>query len=416
MRRHTDEYPAMRSARRLVPGSVAIIAICGLLCLLAAGGPGIAAGSDPARQIDVTRLDPAETEALGWDPKGLDAVFRHAATLSSDVLMIVTDGRVVGAMGDPARPYNTHSMRKAFLSALVGRHLGNGPHEIPLEASLEELGINDEPRPLTPPQRQATVLHLLKSVSGINHPAAAEEGLLDAKKQRLGDGENEPGKIWAYNNWDYNALTTIFERRTGLTVAEAFAGDFAQPLGMQDFGPAAVTYIAAPDLSRHRAAAFRLSGRDLARFGQLYLDRGMVDGKRLLSEDWIARITRDFSVTGEKDALRSGHGYLWWIPGAETGLPDGTYWAWGLGQQGLFVIPAWHTVIVHQSDMTAFLERFIRAMRERGLKANDALEEIALSCLQPANRMSEFCIEDRFVLRREFHKLISLIAEARRRD
>lgn len=387
--------------------------VLGYLILTGERGLSRAESPFPSRSLEVARLSAAETEGLGWDPDGLDAVFAHAGGLSSDVLMIVTEGRVVGAFGDTGKRYPVHSIRKALLSALVGQHIGAGPRQIPLDGTLEALGIDDSPGPLTPLQRQATVLHLLKNLSGINRPAAAEAGLTAEKTHRLGNRENEPGTVWAYNNWDHNALTTVFETRTGLSVADAFQAGLAEPLGLRDHTADAVSYSQEPELSRHRAASFQMSGRDLARFGELYLNEGVIGGRRLLPADWTARITTDFVETGET-GLTQGHGYLWWVPGPETGLPERSFWAFGLGHQGLFVIPEWRTVVVHQAEMAAFLKRFFELTKDEGVPAEAAIERLALSCLKPDQRQSPFCIEHRFVLRREFNELISLIAAARR--
>jgi CubicO group peptidase (beta-lactamase class C family) len=138
----------------------------------------------------------------------------------------------------------------------------------------------------------------------------------------------------------------------------------------------------------------------------------VIDNQTILPESWIDRITTDFAATGEED-LSAGHGYLWWIPGSETGLPKGTYWAKGLGSQALFVIPEWRTVIAHISDMTEFLNRFLDLTRDKTIDAEDVLEQLALLCLQRSERGTEFCREDRFILRREFDELISLVVEAR---
>jgi CubicO group peptidase (beta-lactamase class C family) len=162
-----------------------------------------------------------------------------------------------------------------LLSAIVGQHVGTGPNQINLESTLAELGINDKPIPLTPLQQQAKVLHLIKSTSGINHPAAAEGGLMERDKdKRLGHKPNPPGTVWAYNNWDYNALTTIFEQETGLTIYEAFKEGIAEPLEMQDFNEKSVYYEYEKELSMHPKAGFKMSARDLAKFGQLYLNKG----------------------------------------------------------------------------------------------------------------------------------------------
>ncbi|GAB5375864.1 MAG: hypothetical protein AcusKO_23260 [Acuticoccus sp.] len=394
-------------------GAVAVAAIV-LAYLLATGERGLSSRERPQRSLDVVRLDAAATERLGWRSAGLDAVLDFAATLSADSLIIMTDGEIVASFGDLTLPLATHSIRKALLGAVVGQHVGDGARQIPLDATLGELGIDDAPQPLTALQKNATVRHLLKSVSGINHSAAAEAGLTAEKDRLLGADENEPGTTWAYNNWDYNALTTIFEARTGQTVGEAFLSGIAEPLGMSDFSPADVTYLDAPERSRHRAVAFRLSARDLARFGTLYLARGTLGGKEIIPASWIARITDDYTVTGRSD-LRWGHGYLWWLPDPELGLPAGTFWAWGLGNQALIVIPAWNTVVVHQSDTTAFLKRFL-PMLSSDTSADAVIEDLIRSCRRRADRSSEYCVEHRFTTRREFEQLVALIVDARLRQ
>lgn len=357
------------------------------------------------------RADEREIRQLGWHPARLKAVFDYAATLSTDTLLIVTGGKTVGAFGDPKRSYRVHSVRKALLSALVGQHIGTGPKQIRLSSTLADLGIDDSPGPLTSLQKQATVLHLIKSISGINHAAAAEGGQAAEKRRRLGTGENVPGTKWAYNNWDYNALTTIFETRTGLSIAEAFDIGLAKPLRMQDFTRSDVRYIASARRSKHRAAMFRMSGRDLAKFGMLYLKKGSANGRQVIPEAWIGRVPGDSVGTGI-GGLRARHSYLWWVPAGDTRLPGGTFWALGLGQQAVFVIPAWRTVIVHQSDTTAFFSRFLKMIRS-GTPPNAALNSMIRLCLDFANRSSDYCKRHRFILRGEFRQLISRIAHAR---
>lgn len=391
---------------------LALIAGSVLIYLIQTGERGLGGYARPARPIDVTRLGAAESRNLGWREEGLDAVFDYATTLSTDSFMIVTNGQIVGSFGDLSIPYNVHSMRKVFLSALVGQQAGNGVNQVPLDATLLQLGIDDAPIPLSEIQRSATVNHLLKSTSGINHPAAAEAGLTLEKTRRLGDGENQPGAIWAYNNWDYNALTTIFEKRTGLSVANAFLKGIAEPAGMRDFEVDDVSYVSDPARSQHRSAAFRMSARDVAIFGQIYLNSGRLKNRQILPASWIERIVTGYTETGRND-LRWGHSDLWWLPNPKEGLPEGTFWGWGLGNQALFVIPAWDTVIVVQSDTTEFLKRFFPMITGGEKTAEAALEELILSCIDPDVRESEYCVEHRFTTRREFEKLIAAIRDAR---
>ncbi len=390
---------------------VALIVLFSILSYLVLAGIKLSNGA-AAEPSAIVTLSEGETRSLGWDPAGLEKVLTYLGGLSSDSMLIVTNGRTVMAYGDPSRRFHLHSIRKSFLNALIGSQVGSKPGEIDLDATLAELGIDDSPDPLTPLQKQATVRHLLMSVSGINHAAAAEAGLTAEKQRRLGTGENPPGSIWAYNNWDYNVLTSLFEQTAGQGVARAFEQRIAAPLGMQDFAPSDVDYAEAPELSQHRAAMFHMSARDLARFGQLYLDKGAAGGQRVLSETWIAQIQEAAVATGN-GGLRNRQGFLWWLPAAETGLPEGSFWAWGLGQQALFVIPAWDSVIVHQSDTTAFRKRFFALIREEGLAPAEAFEKLALSCHQTAGAPSDFCIHDRFILRREFAQLLMHVAAAR---
>lgn len=368
---------------------------------------------EPARHVAVARLDAGETARLGWDPGRLDAVFAYAATLSTDTLMIVTDRTAVATLGDASRSYDVYSVRKAILGALIGQHVGPGERQIPLDATLADLGIDDAPEPLTPLNRTATVLDLLRSVSGINHPAAAETPWMTADRdRRLGDRSNEPGKIWAYNNWDYNALTTILETRVGQPIANMFAEGIAGPTGMTDYTAGSVRYVAAPELSRHGAALFSMSGRDLARFGQLYLDRGALDGVPILPAAWIDRITGD-SVLTFMPGLARRQGYLWWIPDPDLGLPDGTFWAWGLANQAVFVIPGWRTVVVHQSDTAEAVRRGRDLMRTQGYSYEQAFEEMMTTCRDASRQASEFCVEHRPGIIEELQHLMTLIVKAR---
>jgi len=352
-----------------------------------------------------------QASAGGWNPQQLEQAYLYARALGSDTLLIITDDKVVGRLGSLDEPFNLHSIRKALLSALVGQHVGPGPAQIDLEATLQDLGIGDEPKPLLPVQRQAKVLHLIRSVSGINRDAAAEGGMFDEKKRRLGDQPNPPGSVWAYNNWDYNALTTIFEQRTGLPVADAFATGIAQPLGMQDFSRSHVRYSRSRAKSRHAAAMFRMSGRDLARVGRLYLAHGRWGERQIVPADWVDRITGDYSSTGD-GGLNAGHGYLWWLPDPDVGFPPGTYWASGFGRQALFVVPAWNTVIVHQADTRALLRRAGGISKESGVSLLQAVIELSRECIMEQVQ-SDFCRDDGFILKRNFRRLIDQIVDAR---
>jgi len=366
------------------------------MLLLATLGTAILSGCGPIQSPKPCPMTSAE-KTIGWDLQKIDEAFRYACELGTTTLIIVTDGKVVRSMGDVTVPYRVHSVRKALLSALVGQHIGTGPNQINLENTLAELGIDDDPHPLNDLQKQAKVVHLIKSISGINHPAAAEGGLMQTDKDRLlGKTPNIPGTKWAYNNWDYNALTTIFIQETGLSVFQAFKQGIADPLGMQDFSEDSVILEYERELSRHPKAGFRMSARDLAKFGQLYLNKGKWNGEQIIPEEWVDRITDDYTVTGE-ELLRSGHGYLWWVPtdkkAREMGIPEGTFVATGFGSQRIVAIPRWSTVIVHQVNVN---DCIVSVMQKHATSFKGAIIRLYL-CRYPFFSLRGECRECGFV-------------------
>ena len=353
----------------------------------------------------------------GWDESRLDAAFDLARRYGTGTLIVMTNGETVRTMGDIHTPHRVHSVRKALLSALIGQHAGTGPGKIDLDATLADLGIDDRPEPLTPLQRQATVRHLIKSVSGINHGAAAETpGMTAARKRRLGDRPHIPGTVWAYNNWDTNALTTIFEQSTGLRVAQAFKQGIAEPLNFRDFKPTSVFYSRNASLSMHAKAGFWMSARDLAKFGQLYLNRGRWHGKQVVPAAWIDRISTDFTPTGRM-GLGSGHGYLWWVPcdpeSRAAGIPQGTFIASGFGGQRIVVIPDWKTVVVHTVFTDDYFGFCADWARSRGFDLDLAATYSRTTCRLPEHAAEPFCRRCRYYSGGDFYVLFKKLIAAR---
>ncbi|KZK95096.1 hypothetical protein PsAD46_00866 [Pseudovibrio sp. Ad46] len=77
------------------------------------------------------------------------------------------------------------------------------------------------------------------------------------------------------------------------------------------------------------------------------------------------------------------------------------------------MIPEWNTIVIHQSDTTEFLKRFISLIHSEKMTGEEAIEQLILSCREAATRETEYCIEHRFISRREFKQLISLVVAAR---
>jgi len=261
-------------------------------------------------------------------------------TMPSAAYMVVYRGAVVVAWGDVERRYMCHSTRKSLLSGLIGAHVDAG--RIELHKSLAELGIDDIEDGLTDEEKTATIFDLLRARSGVYRLAAYEPPQNPKPKRHA----HKPGENWCYNNWDFNTLVTIFEQETGKRVFEEFERVFAEPLGMQDYRVRDGYYHYEPEKSEHPAYPFRLSGRDMARYGLLYLNGGEWDGRRVLSETWI----EDSRLAHSENAWGDGYGYMWWVSRQRDYEELEAYSARGVGNQFVQVLPGAEMVIVNRTN------------------------------------------------------------------
>ncbi len=302
------------------------------------------------------KADPAQA---GWRKDGLKAADAHFAARKPTALMVVQDGRIVGQWGDIAHKVNVASVRKSLISALYGIAVAEG--KIDLDATLAKLGIDDKPPSLTVAEKTATVRNLLMARSGVYREAAYETN--DMRDKRPERGSHAPDTYWYYNNWDFNALGTIYRERTGEDIFESFARRIAGPVGMEDFA-AADGKLHFEKQSQHPAYLFQLSARDAARVAQLYLQRGRWNGKQVVPEAWVDLTTALHSKTGRKDL---GYGYLWWaLPG--EGFGRGAALMSGFGGQTIAFVPSKRLVVAQIVDrrltQDVKLSEFVRLLQK----------------------------------------------------
>lgn len=277
-------------------------------------------------------------ETYGWSSEKIAALEAKVKATGTHGFMIVTRGKVIAAWADVDRTFLTHSIRKSFMSALYG--IAVAANKIDVERTLGSLGITEKNEALTPIELQARVIDLLKARSGVYIPAAGE--IESMSSERPARGSHKPGTFWYYNNWDFNVLGTIYRKLTGEDIFEAIDRRIAKPIGMQDYRPSSGEYYFA-DTSEHGAYIFRISARDLARFGHLFLNRGRWRDTQVVPAAWVDASVRSYStVAGNQYSAgsKTGYGYMWWIS-------DRGFTASGAGGQRLTVIPQIQTVIVN---------------------------------------------------------------------
>lgn len=325
--------------KRIVRRSV-IATLLLLLLVVATSGQALAQTRLPGKSWERA----PSPESLGWSTDKLQLARDYAATIQTAAVTIVVDGVVLDEWGETTKRFKVHSIRKSFLSALYGVQVKEG--RIRLTATLAELGVDDNEPRLTAIEKQATVGDLLKARSGIYHAALYETpGMAMSRPAR---GSYPPGTFWYYNNWDFNALGTIYEQLTKTTVFDDFKQRIAEPLDMEDFRHEDGTHVRG-DASIHAAYAFRMTARDMARFGLLYLHGGRWRERQVVPREWVAESTRAYSSLGQA----GGYGYMWWV---SAGGPHFTsaffkgevFSAQGAGGHYIVVVPYLDLVVVHR--------------------------------------------------------------------
>lgn len=279
-------------------------------------------------------IGPRQALAQADDPGSMFAAY--VAEAAPTALLAVRAGQPVFSHGDPMRKHPVASVRKSLVGALYG--IAVAERRIDLADTLEKLGIDDIAPSLSPAEKQATVADLLASRSGIYHVAARETA--DMRQRRPERGSHPPGSFWFYNNWDFNALGTIYRQCTGEDIFQSFAECIAKPIGMRDFVSSDGRYARSP-ASRHEAYVFSLSTRDMLRFGEMVLGQGQWEGRRIVPADWLAQ-----SLTARSQSARPGlgYGYLWWTLPAER-FGAGAGFAAGHGGQFIAVMPRQRMVV-----------------------------------------------------------------------
>jgi len=337
---------ASRPVRLFAAGLAAVF-------LLLAG----ACTSSPAGHADEAVFPLSSWEAIPRSQRSaacgreLDATRAYLKTLDTTALTAVQDGRVLFSEGPVDAVSIVFSVRKSLLSMMYGKYVAEGT--IDLDRTLADLGIDDLGG-LLASERKARLRDLLAARSGVYHPAANGGDDLAFAPAR---GSQLPGSYFLYNNWDFNAAGTAFEKLTGRSIYRAFADDLAAPLMLEDFHGARHQRSGDGAKSAHLAYPFFLSTRDMARLGYLMLRQGNWRGQQLVPAAWVAQITQPVTPSAQMHpphvARRGfGYGYLWWLLEEPPDSPlSGAYMAWGVHGQYILVIPKRHMVIAHKRQV-----------------------------------------------------------------
>ncbi len=295
----------------------------------------------------------SSAEEQGIDPEKIEDAYREAGRLDNIYsLLVVKNGFLIAEKyfngQDIAMANSTASVTKSFTSALAGIALREGVLSS-LDLRLCEFFPEIDWKSADPRKSEITLRQVLQMRSG--YPWEEADGYLTALFARsnwiplLAEFPlmSDPGTRWGYSNLMSHMMAVVISRAAGRTLL-SFAQEFL-------FTPLEIEVARWPRDANgyyYGMGDMQFTPRNLARFGQLYLDKGLFNGRQIVPEEWVDASFQVYSPTtypGEiMSAIRQlGYGYFWWsgVSGARR-----FNYAWGHGGQVIAVAGDLNMVVV----------------------------------------------------------------------
>jgi CubicO group peptidase (beta-lactamase class C family) len=311
----------------------------------------------------------ATPESVGFEPRQLCAIgdaVRHGRLRNVHGVVVVRQGRLVfeqyftgpdqhwgSPVGDvtfgPDTLHDVRSITKSIVSLLYGIAHGQGTvgsvDRPVLDAFPEFADLRTDPA-----RMRILVKHALTMTMGTewnedlpySNPRNGERQM-EAAADRYRFVLDRPlvaapGDRWNYNGGATAVIAKLVSRGTGRPLL-----DFAQEHLFAPLGITAVDWITDLKDEPKAASGLRLRPRDLAKIGQLVLQRGRWGAQEVIPERWLQEAT---TAQAQPDPFRR-YGYQWWLGGSPFGDAE-TPWVagFGLGGQRLFMVPELEVVVV----------------------------------------------------------------------
>ncbi len=304
----------------------------------------------------------------GLDARKLEAARRYAFSAGGSG-MILRRGTAVMRWGDQDQRYDIKSATKSFGATMLGVAIMDG--KIDLDALAQRyhpaLGVPPQSNTGTDWLSEITILHLATQTAGFDKPGGYEKLLF------------QPGTRWHYSdggpNWLAECITLEYRR----DLQDVMFQRVFTPLGISrddlrwrtnQYREARIEGI----VRREFGAGIHANVKALSRLGYLYLRGGRWRDKQILSEDFVKIATTPIKSvvglpewtgphdSGEADSdTKNSHasrtssdhyGLLWWNnqDGALPKVPRDAFWAWGLYDSLVVVIPSLDMVVVRGGE------------------------------------------------------------------
>lgn len=236
---------------------------------------------------------------------------------------------------------NIFSCTKSFISTLVGIALSAG-YISSLDENVVDYFSDRTIANLDSRKQAMTIEHLLTMTAGFDWPEHPYGAASPYNQMTSSDDwvqfvldrpmAHDPGEVWNYNSGASHLLSTIVNITTGYYTQEYAEDRLFAPLGITHYD-----WGEDPDENAFGGSSLRLTPRDMAKLGFLFLNNGTWDGEQIVPADWVSTATASHS---NLDA-QTGYGYQWW-----TSPLIEAYSARGHLGQLIYVFPNLNMVVV----------------------------------------------------------------------
>ena len=313
---------------------------------------------ETAEIIDLPRAETPDSVA-----KAMDAFFGQAEKDSMDIhsVMIVRNGNVIYSRwqneGSDTVPHVLHSVSKTFTATAVGLAISEG--KMTLTDKVIDYFPDQQPTEVSENLKKMTVRDLLTMSCGHD----TEPSWRDAKAEQdwvtlflSHPVVHEPGTFYLYNSLGTYMLSAIVQKVTGEKVVDYLNTRLFAPLHIDK-----PKWEESPQGINTGGWGLYLKTEDLAKMGQLLLQKGAWNGQQLIPAEWVAEMSKKQvesinpgtrieeaeakGMTKETSDWMQGYGYQMWR------CRPGCFRADGARGQYIIVIPDKEAVIAITSDV-----------------------------------------------------------------
>lgn len=319
-------------------------------------------------------------EAEGVSSEGIVQFFDALEGENNEIhsFVIIRHGKIISEAW--WKPYGKdlrhvmYSVSKSFTSIGVG--IAISENKLKLTDKVYTFFPESTPDTLSANMKDMTVEDLLKMATGMNtDPLYVARSAKNWPLLFLSSPvENKPGSVFKYNNMATFMLSAIVQKATGQKLVDYLKPRLFDPLGITNY-----KWDDTPEGYTLGAIGLKITSYDMARFGQLMLQKGNWQGKQLVPSSWVEAASY-FQIQGnapenptprEFNDWEQGYGYQFWR-GREN-----SYRADGLGGQFIIVLPEKDAVVVltaaatnTQKELDLVWKHLVPAMHDKVLPEN----------------------------------------------